>query len=277
MKNKATYELRFLICRNKYMNDDLMANIIINDIKTNYYVDTKGNIYSSNFSKNNVLKKRKICKVKNKKDKDNPYYIVHLSVNNNSYNILVHRLVAGAFLPNPDNKPEVNHKDGNKSNNNVDNLEWCTSKENIIHAYSMGLKKQNCGEKNHNAKIKKKEAKKICRLLEENKLTIKEISEIIGCNKSIIMNIRQKKAWTDVSKYYNIDNYSIKESTNGNKRMSESTVIKICTDLSSGLYSIKEISKKYNVPYSRVNDIKQRKTWSKISYLYDFTNYNIFK
>lgn len=59
------------------------------------------------------------------------YNYVNLSKDNKAHTKRVHRLVAEAFIPNPDNLSEVNHKDENKSNNNVSNLEWCTRKYNL--------------------------------------------------------------------------------------------------------------------------------------------------
>lgn len=73
--------------------------------------------------------------------KDKSYLFVGLCGDGGRKMKLIHRMVAEAFIPNPDNKPEVNHKDGNKTNNRVDNLEWVTSSENVIHAYNTGLKK----------------------------------------------------------------------------------------------------------------------------------------
>lgn len=61
------------------------------------------------------------------------YARVHVKSNGKPKMMLVHRLVAIAFLPNPENKPQVNHKDGRKDNNHLDNLEWCTPQENITH------------------------------------------------------------------------------------------------------------------------------------------------
>jgi hypothetical protein len=60
----------------------------------------------------------------------------------------VHRLVAETFIPNSNNKNQINHIDGNKLNNSINNLEWCTASENIKHAFKIGLKKQKIGKEN---------------------------------------------------------------------------------------------------------------------------------
>ena len=75
-----------------------------------------------------------------------------------------HRLVALAFIPNPENKPFINHIDGNKSNNKASNLEWCTAKENTKHAEIMGLR-------THKNTILRKDSK----LTREEAFTIKEL------------------------------------------------------------------------------------------------------
>ena len=77
------------------------------------------------------------------------YKLVVLSKRGQTKTCRVHRLVAQAFIPNPENLPVVNHKDENPSNNNVENLEWCTQKHNVNHG--------TCQERKENAKKKSKE------------------------------------------------------------------------------------------------------------------------
>lgn len=74
------------------------------------------------------------------------YAMVSLCKNSRIFNASVHRLVAEAFIPNPENKPTVNHIDGNPLNNDISNLEWATMHEQNIHAYRTGLKDpKTCG------------------------------------------------------------------------------------------------------------------------------------
>lgn len=106
------------------------------------YVPIKGfeNLYSIDKDGNVLgLKRSKIVKQRISKF---GYCRIKLCKENKLYYFQVHRLVAQAFIPNPNNLPQVNHKDGNKLNNNVDNLEWCTQSYNMKHAYKMGLEKK---------------------------------------------------------------------------------------------------------------------------------------
>lgn len=83
------------------------------------------------------------------------YLKVILSKSNKQRTFRVHILVARAFIPNPENKPEVNHMDGNKQNNRVNNLEWNTRSENELHAYKNGLAKSSDKQKQAVAKYAK--------------------------------------------------------------------------------------------------------------------------
>ena len=85
------------------------------------------------------------------------YRLVHVKDKNK----LVHVLVAKAFIPNPENKPEVNHKDGNKLNNCVENLEWVTHMENIRHACETGIFRHTTGLNANKSVLKKEEVRYI--------------------------------------------------------------------------------------------------------------------
>ncbi len=75
----------------------------------------------------------------NRTGKDGKYRSTTIQIDGKQRHLYVHRLVAKAFIPNPHNKPQINHKDGDPSNNHVSNIEWCTPSENMQHAYKTGL------------------------------------------------------------------------------------------------------------------------------------------
>lgn len=80
----------------------------------------------------------------------NGYYRVTLARNGKKKQKYLHRLLAEHFIPNPNNLPQINHKDGNKLNCKIENLEWVTVKENVIHAYKYGLINHVKGEQHPN-------------------------------------------------------------------------------------------------------------------------------
>ena len=119
----------------------------------------------SNFGRIKKLNKKMIVKQENRtfiyhskermlkpqKEKTGYFNVVLYNATNKKH-FKVHRLVAEAFIPNPENKPQVNHIDGNKQNNCVSNLEFCTNGENQIHAWGTGLQKRYIGKENPKSK-----------------------------------------------------------------------------------------------------------------------------
>ena len=114
------------------------------------------------------------------------YLFVRLYNKTEVKNLKIHRLVATAFIKNPQNKSCVNHIDGNKKNNNVKNLEWCTYKENSLHAYKIGLNKvtdkmrEACkinGKKTGKINGQKVGKENIKKAIQKNKIKVKQYSK----------------------------------------------------------------------------------------------------
>lgn len=105
-----------------------------------YEVSNLGNVKSLNWA-NTKTEKNLYLKKQNK-----GYLQVELVKNGNKKMITVHRLVAMAFVPNPDGFPQVNHKDEDKKNNRAENLEWCNQKYNVSYSLNLHERKRKCKE-----------------------------------------------------------------------------------------------------------------------------------
>lgn len=110
----------------------------------------------------------------------------------------IHRLVAEAFIPNPDNLPQVNHIDGNTFNNSVDNLEWCTAKKNIEHSVNMGL--HAVGENVKYSKLTEKQVVEIRNtyICGDRNWGAMPLSRKYGVAPTTIRNIVKEKKWRHI-------------------------------------------------------------------------------
>ena len=128
----------------------------------------------------------------------NGYEFVGLTLNGKTRNYMRHRLVAIAFIPNPNNLPYVNHIDGNKRNNRVENLEWCTPVGNVQHAIRTGLIDKVC----------KVEREVMVRHTKSGRLmrfdTMKDCCEFFGYTKCWLGNYQRKHGNPCRYKYYEI-------------------------------------------------------------------------
>ena len=153
------------------------------------------------FNANHAINKRaNVLNINTKRfvrQKQDKYGYIFISANG-VYSL--HRLMAKTFLPNPLNKPQVNHIDGNKANNCLANLEWCTASENIKHAYKIGLydklKTLWKGENNANAKLNEQQVREI-RAIGRTMSQI-DIANKYNVSRSLISLILNNKIWPNV-------------------------------------------------------------------------------
>lgn len=163
-----------------------------------YWVTRNGSVITTNWR--NTGKVRFVLPANDKKG----YKRVGLMISGRLCTFKVHRLVAGAYLPNPDKKPQVNHIDGNKSNNSVENLQWVTGSENMKHAIRTGLvtmcspvnKIPKRGELNGGHKLTQDQVLKIRSEYAPRKVGRRELSNRYGVTESCIKDVVERRSWT---------------------------------------------------------------------------------
>lgn len=229
------------------------------DFAKDYFVTKNGEIFSS--------KRGNIKKLSTNVDrKANNYVRVNIVCSDGiKRKYLVHRLVAHVFIPNPDNLPEVNHKDGNKLNNSVDNLEWVTRKDNIKHAHALKLR-DNTGEGNPRVILSDQEVLDIYNSCLDG-ARVCDLADKYGVSRPTISDIKAKRNWLHILE----DLPEIKHSKK-QKSLSESTVRWVCQHLELG-YKIKDIinmSRNKTLSESAIYDIKRKRSFTYISKDYDF-------
>ena len=156
-----------------------------------YFISNNGNIFYKD--KNNDLKS--ISPIKNK---SRGYLYVNLKDDDNKKRFIqIHRLVGLAYLKYINDKLVINHKDGNKQNNNIDNLEWLTDLENRKHAANNKLMKY--GERHHFSKLSNIEVIDIKKFLKSKKFTHKEIAEKFKTTRANITKISLEYRWKHIN------------------------------------------------------------------------------
>lgn len=127
-------------------------------------------------------------------DKDGYVRVGLRNPGKNSYPFMLHRLIALHFIPNPNNYSEINHMDGDKANNDISNLEWCTHKHNMNHAINCGLWNASAkGEDNSYSKLLTFEVNEIRDL--KGMILQKDLASIYGVSNSTISSILNNKTW----------------------------------------------------------------------------------
>lgn len=159
-------------------------------IYDNYTIYENGDIYNKHGKKMSVV------------DNGKGYLALGLQIEPKGKRVYksLHRLLAETFIPNPNNYSDVNHIDGNRQNNLLSNLEWCTHGENIGHSYKLNNRSA-LGENNAKCKTTETVVHKICQLLQDG-LKPAYIRDL-GYDYNLIRAIKQRKNWNHISSNYN--------------------------------------------------------------------------
>lgn len=213
--------------------------------------DMKGRYSVSNFGRvKSLSRKTRIGQfiyeriIKQSFDQDG-YLRVGLCLERGKVGFRMNRLVALVFIPNPDNKPEVNHKNTIKTDNWVKNLEWATRQENQAHAIEMGLWDYR-GQENETALLTNIQAIQIFK----SKKTRKELSKMYGVSVEIIYSIKSGKTWGWLTgKEYKRINMTAKEA----KKIFGSKL------------SYSELARTYRVSEKTISDIKIGYSWNSVT------------
>lgn len=167
--------------------------------------------------------------------------------NNKPKNVFVHKIIADCWIPNTDYEffTQVNHKDGNKLNNSIDNLEWVSASQNQQHAIKTGLKKST--EDLYNSSLTNDEVHRVCQMIEDGWRSV-DIANMFEVSKDIINKIKSGSTYFSIRVLYNI-NHEYKQ------EFSEATVRWCCEMINKGL-SDNQISKKSTNKLLKVISVK---------------------
>ena len=200
MGKKKSYN-KFLKDIDELLSQELLRWIYLDNERTNYIISNRGIVYTTNYlGKTGKFKALKV------NIHDNGYHSIIMHYKGKEYPASLHRLVAEYFIPNPDGLPTVNHKDGDKSNNDITNLEWMTSKDNSIHAANNGLLP--VGEKSRLSRITNDIAISLCKELENNSMSIYELADKYHTTYNTVYDIYRRKSWKQISKDYDFSKFN---------------------------------------------------------------------
>ena len=155
----------------------------------------KGHYQASNLGRIKSLKNRKNNGILSDKSGDARYLGTMLCKDGIRIRYSIHRLIAETFIPNPENKSQINHKDGNRYNNFVGNLEWVTASENGKHAYRNGLAKTIKGEKHVNSKLKNDDVILIRKLYNMKLFKMETIAHLFNISTGHLNDIVHYRRW----------------------------------------------------------------------------------